>query len=40
MYRDKRIHPLISGRYTLQDAPQAIAALAERRAQGTLIVLP
>ena len=40
MYRDKRIHPLISGRYTLQDAPQAIAALAERRAQGKLIVLP
>ena len=40
MYRDKRIHPLISGRYSLQDAPQAIAALAERRAQGTLIVLP
>lgn len=40
MYRDKRIHPLISGRYSLQDAPQAIAALAERRAQGKLIVLP
>ncbi len=40
MYRDKRIEPLISGRYTLQDAPQAIAALAERRAQGKLIVLP
>ena len=40
MYRDKRIEPLISGRYSLQDAPQAIAALAERRAQGKLIVLP
>jgi NADPH2:quinone reductase len=40
MYRDKRIHPLISARFSLQDAPQAIAALAERRAQGKLIVLP
>ena len=40
MYRDKRIEPLISGRFNLQDAPQAIAALAERRAQGKLIVLP
>jgi NADPH2:quinone reductase len=40
MYRDGRIRPLISGRYTLEQAPQALLALAERRAQGKLIVLP
>lgn len=40
IYREERIQPLISGRFSLQDAPQAIAALAERRAQGKLIVLP
>lgn len=40
LYREERIQPLISGRYSLQNAPQAIAALAERRAQGKLIVLP
>lgn len=40
LYREERIQPLISGRFSLQDAPQAIAALAERRAQGKLIVLP
>lgn len=40
LYREERIQPLISGRFSLQDAPQAIAALAERRAQGKLIVMP
>jgi NADPH2:quinone reductase len=34
------IKPLISGRYSLQDAPKAILELSQRRAQGTLIVLP
>lgn len=35
-----QIKPLISGRYSLQDAPQAILELSQRRAQGKLIVLP
>jgi NADPH2:quinone reductase len=34
------IKPLISGRYSLQDAPKAILELSQRRAQGKLIVLP
>jgi NADPH2:quinone reductase len=35
-----QIKPLISGRYSLQQAPQAILELSQRRAQGKLIVLP
>jgi NADPH2:quinone reductase len=35
-----QIKPLISGRYSLQEAPQAILELSQRRAQGKLIVLP
>lgn len=40
MYRQGRIQPLISGRYSLEQAPQAIVTLAQRRAQGKLVVLP
>ncbi len=35
-----QIKPLISGRYSLQEAPQAILELSQRRAQGKLVVLP
>ena len=35
-----QIKPLISGRYSLQEAPLAILELSQRRAQGKLIVLP
>ena len=40
LYRQGRIKPLISGRYSLEDAPQAVLALAQRQAQGKLIVTP
>jgi NADPH2:quinone reductase len=35
-----QIQPLISARYSLQDASKAILELSQRRAQGKLIVLP
>jgi len=38
--RQGRIKPLISGRYSLDQAPQAILELSQRRAQGKLVVLP
>ncbi len=40
LLRQGRIRPLISGRYSLDQAPQAILELSQRRAQGKLIVLP
>ena len=40
MLRQGQIKPLISGRYSLQDASKAILELSQRRAQGKLIVLP
>ena len=40
MLAQGQIKPLISGRYSLQEAPQAILELSQRRAQGKLIVLP
>ena len=40
MLEQGKIKPLISGRYSLEQAPQAILELSQRRAQGKLIVLP
>lgn len=40
LYRQGRIAPLISGRYSLAQASQAIVALAQRQALGKLVVLP
>ncbi len=40
MLTQGKIKPLISGRYSLAQAPQAILELSQRRAQGKLIVLP
>lgn len=40
MLQQGKIKPLISGRYSLAQAPQAILELSQRRAQGKLIVLP
>jgi NADPH2:quinone reductase len=40
MLEQGQIKPLISGRYSLQEAPKAILELSQRRAQGKLIVLP
>jgi NADPH2:quinone reductase len=36
----RRIHPLISQRYPLSQAPQALDALLNRQAIGKLVVLP
>lgn len=38
--REGRIRPLVSRRYPLHEAPAALAALTERRAQGKIVVLP
>ncbi|MDQ6680054.1 MAG: zinc-binding dehydrogenase, partial [Pseudomonadota bacterium] len=38
--REQRIHPLISHRYPLAQAPQALDALLGRKAIGKLVVLP
>ncbi len=38
--RERRIHPLISRRYPLSQAPQALEALLARQAVGKLVVLP
>jgi NADPH2:quinone reductase len=38
--RERRIHPLISHRYPLAQAPQALDALLGRQAIGKLVVLP
>jgi NADPH:quinone reductase len=35
-----RIHPLISARYALADAPRALGALQARRVTGKVVVLP
>jgi len=40
LYKQGRIAPLISGRYRLDQAAEAIATLASRRALGKLVVLP
>jgi NADPH2:quinone reductase len=40
LLRQGKITPLISGRYKLEQAAQAILELSQRRAQGKLIVLP
>ena len=40
LLRQGKIKPLISGRYSLEQASQAILELSQRRAQGKLIVLP
>lgn len=37
---ERRIHPLISQRYPLSQAPQALDALLNRQAIGKLVVLP
>jgi NADPH2:quinone reductase len=38
--RERRIRPLISRRYPLAQAPQALDALLARQAIGKLVVLP
>lgn len=38
--QQQRIHPLISRRYPLSQAPQALQALLDRQAVGKLVVLP
>lgn len=40
LYRAGKIAPLISGRYSLEQAPEAIRALSLRKVQGKVIVLP
>jgi NADPH2:quinone reductase len=35
-----KIKPLVSERYTLEQAPQALIALMERRVQGKVVVVP
>jgi NADPH2:quinone reductase len=40
MLARSQIQPLISARFSLQDASKAILELSQRRAQGKLIVLP
>ena len=37
---ERKIHPLISKRYPLSQAPQALDALLDRQAIGKLVVLP
>ncbi|WP_263261802.1 NADPH:quinone oxidoreductase family protein [Pseudomonas sp. RIT-PI-S] len=37
-YEEGRLRPHISGRYSLEDAPQAIQALADRQVVGKLVV--
>ncbi len=38
--RDRKIHPLISERYPLSQAPRALEALLSRQAVGKLVILP
>ncbi len=38
--RERKIHPLISKRYPLGQAPQALQALLDRQAIGKLVILP
>ena len=40
LYRSARIRPLLSGRYTLEETPQALRSLMARQAHGKLVVLP
>ena len=38
LYSDGKIRPTVSGRYPLERAGEAIRELADRRAQGKLVV--
>src|SRR5699024_2919196 len=38
LLRQGRLQPYIAGTYSLEEAPQAIAALAERRVSGKLVI--
>ncbi len=40
LYRSGRIRPLLSGRYALEETPQALRSLMARQAHGKLVVLP
>ncbi len=40
LYRSGRIHPLVSARYTLTTAAQALQALMTRQVHGKVVVLP
>lgn len=40
MLADGRLDPPIGGRYSLEQAPQALNELAERRATGKILILP
>ncbi len=39
-YEEGKIKPLVTDTYSLEDAPKAIAALAERTAKGKIVVVP
>ena len=40
LYQQGKLRPLISGRYPLTRAPEALAELAARRTVGKLLLLP
>lgn len=40
LYRSGRIRPLISARYTLEQAPQALKAMMARQVQGKVVIVP
>ena len=40
MYRSGTISPLVSGRYTLEQASDALYALLERKVQGKIVIVP
>ena len=40
LYEQGRISPLITDTFSLEEAPEAIAALGERRAKGKVVVIP
>ena len=40
LYRSGGIRPRLSGRYTLEQTPQALRVLMARQAHGKLVVLP
>ena len=40
LYRQGRIRPLVSARYPLDQAAEALAALTTRRAQGKVVIVP
>jgi len=37
---DGRLHPEISARYPLADAPKALRAMMDRKVTGKIVVLP